>query len=1032
MHFLLKTRLKAVLIVAFMLVSALMQAQDGNIRGQVLDTDGLPLPGASVFIKGTGTGTVTDSDGHFTLPAKEGDVLTVSFLGFRDSEIKVGRQSSYTVSLEMDSEYLEDVVVVGYDTQKKVNLTGSVAVVSTDDFNSRPIVQASTALQGMAPGVTVTTAGGSPGGDSGNIQIRGIGSFGGSSSSPLVLIDGVEGSLNLLDASQIDQVSILKDAASAAIYGNRAANGVILVTTKRADKEKFSVSYRGYAGWQKPVVYPSVADAKEYMTMSRRASENDGAVSLYTDEYISNYMTNHWLDPDAFPIINWQERLMTGDGFTHNHVLNLSAGSKRMRNRTSFGYLGQNGIIRNSNFTRYNLRNNADIDVTDKLSMRLDLAVTYSQRHTNPYEGGIFNIMNSRDPLMLAQWSDGSYAPFTGGTTNVLPMIEQGLGGTRRTDRVYFTGAVSLNYKPFKWLSLEGKFAPRLNVNRTHNFNDVVQYHSDPYGNLSSIQSREYNSLTESDAFTYNSLSQVTAIASHKFGSHALRLLLGASYEDMDYQTLSGSRRDYAYPEYEVIDAGGDNEFKDNGGTHTQLSLASFFGRINYNYKERYLLEANLRADGSSRFAKKNRWGIFPSVSAAWRISEEPFAKPISNTLTELKLRASYGTLGNQNIGSSYYPTEQTLVQSSIWAASKLYPIVALNTLANEDITWETTKMADVGLDAAFWNKLTLTADVYYKLTDGILMQLDIPSSIGLGAPYQNAGVVRNIGWEVSAGYRDSAGDFRWGVNANLSDVHNEIVNMKGTFENSGVIRNQEGSAINSLYLLKCLGIVQTQEQADWVNDNCPQYGQITRPGDLVYEDVAGAIDADGNPVPDGKIDDNDKQILGCLIPRYTYGATLDFGWKGFNISAQLQGVGKADAYISGYYTQPCVSGGTFRKEHMDNWTPDNPGAKFPRLSYVSDLNRKVSTFWMADASYLRLKNVELSYTLPAKLTKAMKIGKLVIFANATNVLTFSNYYQGYDPETAYQGGSQGATTGSIGNNYPLVSTYTGGIEITF
>lgn len=1022
----------AVLLGLSFALPAFGQEKTGSVTGTVSDTDGYPLPGAAVFVKGTNVGTTTDESGCFALSAKEGDILTFSFLGFKEKDVRVDKRTSYFVTLEPDSEFLEDVVVVGYDTQKKVNLTGSVAVISTEEFNSRPIVQASTALQGMAPGVTVTTAGGSPGGDSGNIQIRGIGSFGGSSSSPLILIDGVEGNLNLLDASQIDQISVLKDAASAAIYGNRAANGVILVTTKRADKEKFSVSYRGYAGWQTPVVYPSVASAREYMLLSRQASTNDGALSLYTDEYIDNYMVNHWLDPDAFPIIDWQKRLMTGDGFTHNHVLNLSAGSKMLRSRTSFGYLDQNGIIRNSNYRRYNLRNNSDIEFSDKLSMRLDLSVTYSQRHTNPYESAVFNIMNSRDPLMLAQWSDGSYAPFTGGTTNVLPMIEEGLGGTRRTDRVFLSGSVSLNWKPLKWLSIEGKFSPRVTVVRTHNFNDVVQYHSDPYGNISNVQSREYSSLTETDTFTFNSLSQLTAIASKKFGDHSFRFLLGCSYEDQDYQTLSAYRQEYAYPEYEVINAGADNEFKDNGGTHTQLSLGSFFGRINYNFKERYLLEANFRADGSSRFAPENRWGFFPSASAAWRISEEPFFLPVSKTVTELKLRASYGTLGNQNIGSSYYPTAQTLVQSSIFAGTGLHPIVALNTLANRDITWETTRMADAGIDLSLWNKLSLTGDFYHKITDGILMTLDIPSSIGLGAPYQNAGKVQNVGWEVSASYRDSAGDFRWGASANLSDVKNEILNMKGTFESSGVIRNQEGYPINSIYVLHCLGKVQTQEQADWMNDNCPQYGQTTHPGDLVYEDVAGAFDADGNPVPDGKIDDNDKQILGCLIPRYTYGLTLDFGWKGINFSAQIQGVGKADAYISGYYTQPCVSGGTFRSEHMDSWTPENPNAKFPRLSYTDDLNRKVSTFWMADASYLRLKNVELSYTIPSKLTRRFGVGKATVFVNATNVLTFSNYYQGYDPETAYQGGAQGATTGSIGNNYPLVSTYTGGIELTF
>lgn len=389
--------------------------------------------------------------------------------------------------------------------------------------------------------------------------------------------------------------------------------------------------------------------------------------------------------------------------------------------------------------------------------------------------------------------------------------------------------------------------------------------------------------------------------------------------------------------------------------------------------------------------------------------------------ITEAKIRASYGTLGNQKIGSDY-PTAQMLTISSIAAAGKIYPIVAQQSLANPDITWETTHMADIGIDATLWEKFTITADYYYKKTNGILMQLDIPSTIGLNAPYQNAGVVVNNGWEVALGYEDRWGDWSFGVQANLSDVINEIVDMKGTHASSGVIRNQEGSSINSLYLLKSLGIVQTQEQADWVNEHCPQYNQVTKPGDLVYEDYN----------KDNVIDDNDKQIVGSLIPRYTYGLTLNVGWKGINLSAQFQGVGKANAYISGNYTQPCVSGGTFQKSHLDNWSPENPNAKYPRLSFINDLNKKVSTFWMADGAYCRLKNVQLSYTFPKKIVKAMKIKGLMVYANATNLFTISNYYDGYDPETAYQSGAQGATTGSIGNNYPLCSTYTFGAEIKF
>lgn len=1015
------TSLKLLLSVVFILHLLSAAAQSGRITGTVSDADGKPLPGAAVVVSGTPKGTITDNKGQFTLPVAEGETLVVTFLGFKEKLVKIGKQTTLSISLEPDENLLEDVVVVGYDTQKKVNLTGSVSSISTKEFARRPITQLSTALQGIAPGVTVTTAGGAPGADSGNIQIRGIGSFGGSDCSPLVLIDGVEGDLNSVDALQIDQISVLKDAASAAIYGSRAANGVILITTKRADKGKFAVTYRGYVGWQSPVVYPDVVNAEEYMHLSRRASENDGAVSLYTDEYIANYRRNNYLDPDAYPIIDWQDQLMTGNGFTHNHTLSMSAGSERIRVMTSLGYLDQNGIIKNANFKRYNLRNNMDIRMNDRLNFRLDIAATYSRRAANPYQSSVFGFMNSKDPLMLAQWSDGSYAPFTGGTVNPLPMIEQGVGGNNIRQNGVLKASAALEYKPVQWLTLEVKAAPQLTAVKTHRFVDLVEYHSDPYGTVSKTSNAEYNSLDETVTAAWNGYYHATAAATRQFGGHSFKLLVGASYEEYDYYSLGAYRQEFAYPDYEVISAGGDNEFKDNSGSRTQMALGSFFGRINYNFKERYLFEANLRYDGSSRFVRKNRWSAFPSFSAAWRVTEEPFMAAARKTLSEFKIRASYGTLGNQNI-NSYYPASQLLTISSISAANKIYPIVAQNSLANEDITWETTYMTDIGFDATLWNRLSITADYYHKKTDGILMQLDIPSSIGLGAPYQNAGVVTNDGWEVSVGYNNSWGNFNFGVQANLSDVINEIVDMKGTYGTSGVIRNQEGSSINSLYLLKCLGVVQTQEQADWMNANCPQYNQITRPGDLVYEDYNH----------DNKIDDSDKQIVGSLIPRYTYGLTLNFGWKGINLSAQFQGVGKADAYISGAYTQPCVSGGTFQRGHLDNWTPDNPGAKYPRLSYTSDLNKKPSTFWMADASYCRLKNLQLSYTFPSSVTKALRIHGLMVYANATNLFTISNYYDGYDPETAYQGGSQGATTGSIGNNYPLVSTYTFGVEIKF
>lgn len=995
-----------------------------KVSGIVTEASGAPVFGAGVLISGTSTGTITDMEGRYSLTVKTGDVLEFSSIGYRTVAVTVGSSAVINVTLEDDINLLDDVVVVGYGTQKKVNLTGSVATMGASDLENKPIVQASTALQGAMAGVTVTTGGGAPGADGATIRIRGLGTFGESSASPLVLIDGVEGDLNSVDATQIDKISVLKDAASSAIYGSRAANGVILVTTKRGEKGKRSVSYRGYVGFQTPTALPDLVTPEEYMILAREAAENDGGSSIYTDDYISHYRENNWLDPDRYPITDWQARLLNGNGLMHNHNLVLSASGEKIRMNTSVGYLKQNGIIKNTDFSRINVRNNMNVEILPSLNFRFDLAGSYGKRLQMQNQGGVFNFMNARDPLMLAQWSDGHYAAFSGGTVNILPMIENGEGGSITRQAFKFTGTMALTWEPVEWLTLEGSVSPRLEMSNTHDFTKLVTYYSDAYGTVSTSSNAPYSSLTESNSQVYYGNYLFTATASKKFGSHDIKALLGASYETMNQRTLNGERRDFAYPDYDVLNAGAANEFQTAGGVRNAWALLSYFGRINYNYKERYLLEANIRFDGSSRFAKGHRWGIFPSFSAAWRVTEEPWLQYAKKTLTELKVRASYGQLGNQNIGSDYYPTVQNLTISSIWAGDNLYPIVGLNKLANEDITWETSEMYDIGIDAALWNKINFTADWYYRTTYGILMELKIPQSIGLNAPFQNAGTVRNIGWELGIGYHDKMGDFTWGVDANLSDVINTITDMKGTYNGSGAIRNQEGSSINSLYGLKCLGMIKTQEQADWMNTNCPQYNIESKPGDLVYKDIN----------EDGKIDDNDRMIIGCCLPRYTYGLTLSLGWKGLILSAQFQGVGKADAYLSSYYTQPCQQGGTFRKEHLDRWTPATPDGKFPRMSYGTDntLNSKTSTFWMGNAAYCRLKNLQLSYSLPKKVIKKAGMSGLMFFANATNLFTITNYYQGYDPENQYSGGTDGATTGAFASNYPLVKNYTFGVEIKF
>lgn len=1006
-----------------------MYAQKSQLSGTVSDAENTPLVGASIIVEGTHVGTTTDADGAFRLPAAPGQRLTVSYLGYKSKTVTVGSRTSLDIILESDNSLINEVVVVGYDTQKKVNLTGSVASVSAEDLANRPIVSSSTALQGIAPGVTVTTQSGAPGGDGGMIRVRGIGTFGGSSAAPLVLIDGVEGSLDAVDATQIDQISVLKDAASSAIYGSRAANGVILVTTKRGKKGQTSVTYRGYVGWQSPTDTPETVSAEEYMILSRETSFNDGKESIYTDDYIARYRENNRIDPDNYPLTDWQDQILTGSGFTHNHNLSLTASTERVRVMTSFGYLDQKGIIKRTDYQRYNVRNNMNIDFSDKLSMRFDVSFVNGDRRRIPQQNTLFNYMNTRDPLILSRWSTGYWAGLSGGSTNVLPTLE-GEGGNVKNNTIRLNGAVTLTFKPVKWLTLEGMVAPRYVTTNNHTFVKKMKFYSDAFGTVSNSSNVAFNYLDESANRSFYGNYQFTAALQHTFAqNHNFKLLLGASRETYDNKTLSAHREDFAYPDYEVIGAGADNETKDNGGGHAQWALQSFFGRLNYNFKERYLLEANLRIDGSSRFSKSNRWGYFPSVSGAWRISEEPFMENAKHILDGLKIRASYGTLGNQNLAggdaASYYPTTPNLALGHISMNGTPASLVTLNTLANPDIKWETTTMLDVGVDVTLFSKLNITADWYRKNTDDILMKLDIPAGVGLNAPYQNAGKVRNTGWELSIGYNNRWRDFTFGVQANVSDVKNEIVDMRGKTATSGVLRNQEGYSIGSIYALESLGIIRTQEEADWVNANCPQFKETVQIGDIRYADIDGS----------NTIDENDKTIVGSTIPRYTYSLNLDFGWKGLRLSMLFQGVGKTDGYLNTYYVMPSNQGGTFRKEHIDFACAANPGGVTPRLTSANKNNWYDSSFWMKSAAYLRLKNIQLGYDLPKSWMRKIGLKSAYVYVNAQNLFTATNFWDGYDPEVGYDGDASGdfdlVKLGSA-NNYPQVKLVTIGLDLKF
>lgn len=1005
-------------ILGLFLLTVQAAAQSKTISGKITDENDQPLEGVNIRLKTAASGTVSNADGVYTLNVPNtAEALVFSMVGYTEKEVAIGALTSINVSLQKDVAGLNEVVVVGYGTQKKGNLTGSVSTISSAQIERRPNVSTSAALQGLAPGVTVTSQTGAPGGDGSQIRIRGINSFGGSSSNPLVIIDGVAGNIDDIDVNLIESMSVLKDAASAAIYGSRAANGVILITTKRA-KDKLSVNYRGYVGKQTPTAIPEVTDGLTYMRVFNDASMNDNNIKVYSDQDIENFRQKYEADPSNY---DWQDAIFQGSGLTHSHFISVSANSGIVRATPSLSFVQQDGLIKNTDFKRYVFRNNLDITPSDKFSIKFDVAVTNKNRTQIADEGTIWNYLG-RMPTNIpirnnGRWSDGWVK------INPVGYIED--GGNRKTNNLEFWGNLSMTLKPTDWLSLTGTVAPRYLTRNVHAFRkSVMTYYED---GSEAGAANTFTDLTESAYRYFYGTYTFQTTAQKSFNGHNFSLMGGASRETYDEKLLSGYRRDFVYNTYEQLTAGADNATKDNNGLQNQWVLVSTFGRFNYDYKGKYLFEANMRYDGSSRFIGDNQWAAFPSFSAGWLLSKESFMDNLRPVVKLLKVRGSWGKLGNQNIGSSYYPFAEALSLGSVSMGGNIFQMITQTTLSNPNLRWEETVMKGIGIDANLFNKLSFTFDYYDKTTDGILLKLNTSQLTGLASPYQNAAVVSNKGWEVSARYDDKFGDFQLGIGFNLSDVKNRIVDMKG--QTSGdLLRQQEGYAINSIYGYIANGFYQSQEE---INAGPTQIGTL-KPGDVRYVDIAGAFDASGKAIPDGKITDADKVIIGSTIPRYTYGANLDLGWKGLRLSALVQGVGKVDGYLNSHYVIPAANSSAIKPWQLDYWSVDNRDASLPRVSVTSTNNTQNSTLWMRSASYLRLKNIQLGYDLPKAFLKRVGLQSAFVYVNGQNLLTSTNFYQGYDPEIGYDAGAADGVSLGGGNFYPQVKVFTFGIDIKF
>ena len=987
-----------------------------TVKGKVTGDDGEPLIGVSVIGKDN-VGTSTDVDGNYSLRLSRPSTLTFSYIGYKTEKVKVRKGGVKDVVLEADDVMLDDVVVVGYGTQKKINLTGSVQSVTSDEILKRNVSTGSAALQGIVPGLTAVQSSGQPGADNAAIKIRGLGSIN-SSTSPLVLIDGVEGDMNRIDLNSVESITVLKDAASASIYGSRASNGVILVTTKRGSQGKVKLTFNSYAGFNTPTTLPEPANAIEYMQSVDVARVNAFQNPLYT-ETIKIYEQGG-VDNINYYDTDWRREVIKDRGAVQNYSLGVSGGNDVVKIYANAGYYGQDGLIDHNRFTRTSIRVNSDTKIKKWLRLGVDLGIRQATAKS-PVMGSATYIIGkalTMTPLMSGINADGTYGNGINGT-NPIAMVRSGC--VSKSTAPEYTTRVTLNIDPLEGLNIFGSYSWKRADSETNAF--VKPYQIYENGALKGEFPTTGSSKAEERSKRVNKQFNLQGSYEKEISNNYFKILVGFQSEDMDFSWLQTSRKNFYFEGYEDL-VNGDVSTASNSSAKNGWSMLSYFYRLNYSYGGRYLLELNGRYDGTSRFKAGNRWGFFPSMSAGWRISEESFFEPAKDVVGNLKLRLSYGELGNQAI-NGLYPYAASIGASAgygYWFDEQLSPGVAQIQLANERISWEKSRQYNVGLDAGlFNNRLNLTFDYYVKHISDMLQKFPVPMFVGMGAPWENAGSMRNNGWELSISWNDRVGDFSYYVKGNLSDVRNKVIDLYGKEYIGGTTITIEGEQFNSWYGYVADGYFQNQDEIN----SSPVYGgnpKNVRPGYIKYKDISGP---DG--VPDGKIDSHDKTILGNPTPRYEFGLTLGGEWKGLDFSLFFQGVGKKDVYYAGAGARALTGNYTIYKYQMDYWTEENPNAKFPLLledPNGSNPNNMISSFWVKNGAYCRLKNIVVGYSLPLKWIRKASMSKVRIYASAQNLFTIKdNFYEGFDPESSI---------GSGASLYPLNKTFLFGLNVEF
>ena len=1051
--------MKKLLSVLFLLsfTLAAVYAQNIQIKGTVVSgTDNEPLPGVNVVVKGnTSTGTITDFNGTFTLSAPADAILSISYIGFKSQEIAVKGHKDIKIVLQEDSETLDEVVVVGYGVQKKSVVTASIAKVSADDLASTAPVRMDNALKGLASGVTVTSSSGQPGAAA-QIRVRGVGTIRteNGAADPLYIVDGMplEGGLDYLNPNDIASIEVLKDAASGAVYGARAANGVILVTTKTGKIGKTKVTYDFSYGWQSAWKKRDVLNASEYALMINEGAINAGIAPKFSDPYSYGQGTN------------WQDEVFNNNAPMMNHQVSVSGASEKVNYLFSLGFYTQDGIVGGnfdrSNYERLTLRSNTQYTLFDESkernwlnSLKVTSNLSYARIKSTNFDDNstwgtplgsalalspILNVYDETEEAIKAQFdkygTTAEYTPVYDPRNGKLFSIPGEFGEmSNPIAKLSLPGDKHWSHKFVANFSAELQLWDNLKFKTSYGA-DLSFWGYDGYRPLYYLRSGE--SSTQSSAYSRKEDGTVWQLENvlmydKSIDKHSFSVLLGQSAKKSSGSYLYGSRNNitnYSRPYIDASTGLAANADRDAAGAPSvDATLASIFARASYNYDERYMLQVTVRRDGSSRFGPNNHYAVFPSFSLGWNLTNEKFMNKRPNWLTTTKIRLSWGKNGNENIGNFKYTVLTSPGNNAIFGSSEnVINGVKASGLANPDLKWEESEQLDFGLDFGFFNSaLTFTADYYKKKTNGMLMEMNIPFYVGEAKPIGNVGKMENSGIELEAAYKFRVSDWNFRVSANASYLKNKLIeygNESGwenldSFQGTGDIsRAENGKPFPFFYGYKTAGIFQnTDEVKAYKNDKGELLQPTAVPGDVRF------VDVDGN----GIIDANDRTDIGKGMPDWTFGFNLGVSWKNFDLNMMWQGTAGNDIYDATRRTDIATS--NLPSWMLNRWTGEGTSNRIPRFVQGDNVNWQSSDLYVYDGSYLRLKNIQLGYTLPAALTQKVFISSLRFYVAAENLFTFTKYH-GFDPEISSGGTSLGIDYGV----YPQARVWTIGASLSF